>query len=369
MTTSPTGTLPKSGNRNYGIDLLRMLCMLMIAVLHTMGHGGVLNAAKGDADAFRAAWLLEIACYGAVNCYAIISGFVGVNSKFKLTNLLKLWLQVAFYSVVLTVAVGIFSPGTVNATTVFRSFFPVFQKQYWYFSAYFGMFLLTPVLNAAIHSVPRRLMRLLLLLVFLFYSLVPILLSTWDWGWSVPDVFRIDRGYSVLWLALLYLLGAYFSKYRSFQNLPRWGALLIYVGGVLITYADKIYGESGVWVNYHAPGVLIGSVALFFVFSGLKLNRAEPLIKFAAPLAFGVYLIHDHQLVRKAVMAKRFVHFTNFHPLAMLGAVLLTALCIYLVCTLIEWGRSLLFRVLRVDRGMRCLEEKLQKHLTEESAD
>ena len=29
--------------RNYGIDLLRIICMLMIIGLHILGHGGVLT--------------------------------------------------------------------------------------------------------------------------------------------------------------------------------------------------------------------------------------------------------------------------------------------------------------------------------------
>ena len=33
--------------RNYGIDLLRMFSMLLVVILHTEGHGGVLEAAQG----------------------------------------------------------------------------------------------------------------------------------------------------------------------------------------------------------------------------------------------------------------------------------------------------------------------------------
>lgn len=32
--------------RNYGIDLMRIICLLGIAMLHIMGHGGVLNSSK-----------------------------------------------------------------------------------------------------------------------------------------------------------------------------------------------------------------------------------------------------------------------------------------------------------------------------------
>ena len=33
--------------RNYGIDLLRVLSMVYIVMLHTLGNGGILSAAGG----------------------------------------------------------------------------------------------------------------------------------------------------------------------------------------------------------------------------------------------------------------------------------------------------------------------------------
>ena len=32
--------------RNYGLDLLRMIAMLMVVVLHILGKGGVLSACE-----------------------------------------------------------------------------------------------------------------------------------------------------------------------------------------------------------------------------------------------------------------------------------------------------------------------------------
>ena len=69
--------------RNYGIDLLRIVSMLMVVVLHVLGQGGVLKTSTPLSIGYSVAWILEIAAYCAVNCYALISGYVGVNSKFK----------------------------------------------------------------------------------------------------------------------------------------------------------------------------------------------------------------------------------------------------------------------------------------------
>ncbi len=39
--------------------------------------------------------------FGAVNTYAMISGFVSVDSHFKISNILILWLQVLFYGILI----------------------------------------------------------------------------------------------------------------------------------------------------------------------------------------------------------------------------------------------------------------------------
>ena len=44
--------------RNYGIDLLRLVSMFMVVILHVLGAGGILEATGGMVFHNRAAWLL-----------------------------------------------------------------------------------------------------------------------------------------------------------------------------------------------------------------------------------------------------------------------------------------------------------------------
>ena len=89
--------------RNYGIDFLRCFSMFMVVMLHILGHGGILNNATSGSLNYGVAWLLETMAYCAVNCYALISGFVGTKAKYRYTNIVMLWLQVVFYTIIITV--------------------------------------------------------------------------------------------------------------------------------------------------------------------------------------------------------------------------------------------------------------------------
>lgn len=97
--------------RNYGIDLLRIVAMFMVVILHILGRGGILDATVAYSSNYYIAWFMEIATFGAVNCYAIISGYVGYNRKIKYSNLINILFCAGFYIVLLTVAGYFVVPG------------------------------------------------------------------------------------------------------------------------------------------------------------------------------------------------------------------------------------------------------------------
>ena len=83
--------------RNYGIDLLRIVSMLMVTVLHFSVHGGFLGTPENGLSYYILSLIIVI-CYGAVDIFATISGFVMYNSTVKYTRIINLWIQVVFYS-------------------------------------------------------------------------------------------------------------------------------------------------------------------------------------------------------------------------------------------------------------------------------
>ena len=110
--------------RNRGIDLLRMAAMWMVVILHILNKGGVLEAAAPMSAGRETARLLEIAAYCAVNCYGLISGYVGVGHRFRYSGAIALWLRAAFYTLGITAAFALLMPGSVNGDRVLRAFLP-----------------------------------------------------------------------------------------------------------------------------------------------------------------------------------------------------------------------------------------------------
>ena len=69
--------------RNYGIDFLRLVSMLFVVILHTLLISKLLVRDGESGEVHMSAWLLETLCYGAVDIFALISGYVGFREKEK----------------------------------------------------------------------------------------------------------------------------------------------------------------------------------------------------------------------------------------------------------------------------------------------
>lgn len=76
--------------RNIGLDLLRILAMLMIVMLHYLLYSGALKTEFGTNTNYIA-WIVEAFCIVAVNCYIYITGYFSINSKFNVKKVFKLW--------------------------------------------------------------------------------------------------------------------------------------------------------------------------------------------------------------------------------------------------------------------------------------
>ena len=228
-TTLTNGAAPKK-ERNYGIDLLRLISMLMVVILHILGYGGGLSGVENFTVKGELLWALEILCFGAVNIYAIISGYVGYKTSHRWSNIIYLCIQTAFFAVLLTgidLAMLLYQGAEVEFKYVFWNLFPTI-KALWYISAYFCVFFFMPILDKIIDAVDRKALKTVALFCFAVFCCFPDAYS---------QVTGLRYGYSVLWLALLYLLGAYFKKYGL---LPKWRSRHCFLGFVICTVITSV---------------------------------------------------------------------------------------------------------------------------------
>ena len=351
--------------RNYGIDLLRILSMIMIVTLHVLRQGGILEVLDTGTVKYFTAWTLESLSLCAVNIYALISGFVGVSSgSARFYKILSMWIQVEFYCIISTVILYCTKTDTFDFAELINRLAPVSTNRYWYFTAYFIMFFFTPVFNKLLQSLHERQMKYLFGIIFIFASLWP---TVWQ-----ADIMKLNNGYSFLWLSLLYLLGGCVRKLGLYKRVNMRLMVVLYFVLTLSGMAFMAGAEEWNWpvaennlLSYYAFNILLASVCLLLAGAKTKIKRQAPvnIIRALAPLTFGVYIIHTSEYVWDHVLKVAFGFFPSMSAPVLVLAVIATALAIYLACSLIEWLRMTLFKWLKVDPFTEWIEQKARNVL------
>lgn len=339
--------------RNYGIDFLRLASMFMIVILHVLGQGGILEQVKPYSNYYWLAWFLEIIAYCAVNCFALISGFVMYNSKVKKSKLFELWLQIAFYTIGITIIMFVFVPETRSVSNIINAIFPITRGEYWYLSAYFAMCIFIPIMNIGINKLERKSLKATLIAAFFMISILPTILRS--------DPYVISGGYSTAWLCIIYILGGYIARYEIFKKITKKISFLVFIGSIIATFLSKIlmvYGakiilktdiHGGILISYVSPTIILAGVSLFVFCINLDFKeKSKKMIRLISPAALGVYIIHVHPLVFNYLINGFSIKFINYNFLIMGVRVIISSLIIFVLCILIELFRIKLFKLAKV---------------------
>lgn len=360
-----------SSERNYGIDLLKVISMFFVVNLHLLGLGGILTSFPGDNASFWTAWLLEIAMLCAVNCFAMATGYLMADRSFRYRKMIPMWLTVQLYSVLIMMISYQFYLKDISYLAWLSYLLPVTAPYYWYFTAYFGLFFFIPFANILIASMSRKQHFILLFTGFLLFSVSGIV----NFGnLNNKDSFNLSGGYSMWWLLYLYFVGAGIKKYNFFMSLHRLQALAGYGCMVGLTFLSKflihrilarydqflpysyylsVYGEDR-FTPYLSPTILLSG--LFLMVFCLKTPVPRWLhrpLKWISPMLFQVYVIHAHPSVC-AVIYNGFTAFSTYSPIVLTACVLAVSLGIFIGCICIDWFRLQLFRLLRIEKLVDC---------------
>ena len=342
--------------RNTGINLFKLFSMFMIALLHVLGMGGITGAAAGTSS-YYPVYLMQNAAFCAVNCYALVSGYLMLGKKIKPSRITELWFEVFFYSVSISAIMMIVYRDLFSARNIVYAVTPIISNQYWYMTSYFMMYLFVPMMNKFADAANKK--------VFTATIVVILVLTT---GSLIikQDGFRLNDGYSPIWLMIMYLVGAYMKKFNVGAKMKKWLALLLYVisslcSFILCVFSKKLLkimlGNDISYLSYTSPFVVLSAIFLFIFFSKLKFGKkTEKLINYITPAALGVYLIHTHPLVFNKLMKDIAMPLVNHGTAAMIFGSIAMALAVFIICIVIDFLRIQLFRLIRINALCKKLD-------------
>lgn len=246
--------------------------------------------------------LIDTFSYCAVDGFAIISGYMANNRQRKWSRLVEMWFQAFFYSFVITLILVFAGIGSgLGIIGVIRCALPVTSEYFWYFTAFFGLYFVIPVLDRFLFTIEEDVSRKAIIIIVMLFSVMG----------TVGDPFQSNRGYSLVWLVALYCIGVLAKRIRLFES--RRSGFLIMIWGIciVVTWGARICGIDHL-TNYVSPTIMFSGLIMVILFSRLQVsNKLNTIITHLSPLAFGIYLFQLNRIIWENIIKDAFIDVTD----------------------------------------------------------
>lgn len=315
--------------RESNYELLRIIAMLFIVIYHIL-HFYVIP--------FSDSSLLKAICiplHQGVILFVLISGYYGI--RLSINKIVKFVFPVLFYYILLSLFEVIIYGGGYLTVFLFIS-----RSPYWFVRSYLWLLLTSPIMNIFLRSTEKR--RCLLMVSILG------IISIWM-GITGGDP-SIDGGKNLLHFYFLYGLGYSIRRNQSLIDvIPVKLLIVFYVAFNLLiilffttllghfVYSEVLYD----WCfKYNSLVLVIDSCILFILFG--KLRLCSSLVNAVAASCFSVYLISEHHLIHRLIIAPIVkCYYDPSHLSMVFSETIVFALFLFLVCVSVD--RLLLSRI------------------------
>lgn len=354
--------------RNYGIDLLKLVAAFYVVLLHTMIQGGVYPATVPYSYQHYVCRLILMCSFCSVNIFGIVSGYVGYRTEEKpasLTGYLQLWCSVVFYGILVCGIYMVILPEAVTWLDLVTMCFPLSKNLYWYFSAYTLVYFVSPYLNTILNLSSDKTLKKWFFLICLV--IVPLE--------YLKEAFSLAGGYSAMWLLILYLLGAIMKKTGIGSRIPAAAAIVfiiilnfccflfsIVLPHVRIFIFDLSFELS---LSYVTPFYVASAIAYVIAFSRFRFRPIlQKIIAAAAPASLFIYIVNVQRDFWTYFMENRFTSWASGSPAGVAARTIVFSAAFVLAVVFLDIFRRKLFRLL----GVQALCQRLSGFLTKDAA-
>lgn len=331
--------------RNYGIDLLKITSVIMIIVSHLMGFTNFKEIVGVGTLKWYETYALSCIFIPFLDCFALITGYLMYKKKQNWLRFSNLYTKVLFYSVILML-ISVFVFQEYKITDIIYHLIPTFSSRYWYWTAYVIVYMFGPFINKAIEQLDKDECKKLLYVVLFSGVIINIIKD----GAIQGPAFLF--GYSAIWLIFCYILGAIIKKYDFLHSKSTKKLVIVYLLCLIITFCVSVsmelaqlkYGEiisddlKCILFKYNSITVIIAAICLLEIFCRIKLKNVQCVCKVVTMLSnasFGVYIIHNHDMIREKLMFI-FRGITQYNAVMYMLAIVFSSIIIYVCCALID---------------------------------
>ena len=354
--TRRTGTFPNrkwGGQRNSSIELLRIIAMFMILMYHFITQNGFpINKLPLAMEIFFRFFMASGGKVGVVIFFSISAWFFLDKEQTIKSNLKRVWImerELLFWSLTLMAFYLMLDRACIDAKLMIKSIVPLSMSLWWYATAYAIFLALLPFLSKGLKALGRKYHLALAITVLIIWGLTSFIPGSLG---GYPSINSSLTG--VFGFIYLFIIISAYKWYMKPFTLKKIGVLLGTGIGLsllfeIVSIVLHHFGFASSFVitsDWKLPMVMIG-FGIFLLFN--KCTFHSQVINRIAQSAFAVYLItvYDASIT---LLWKRLFNLGNLYqrPFAILQ-ILGILLAIYMVCTLLDFVRQVLFTI-TIDR-------------------
>lgn len=330
-------------HRDSNLELYRIIVMLLIVAHHYVVNSGLMKVILESPISATSSAMLLFGAWGktGINCFVLITGYFMCKSNFSAHKLLRLYLQITLYAVIIYVIFCITGHENWSMSSLLWKLFPIRSISYGFTSCFLIFFMLIPFINILVHNMNQRQHTALTLILLFVYTFLPNINK------------EVTYNY-VSWFFVLYIVSSYIRLYGlGFELKPRiWGLIslgLIFIGSVSVIWIARYYllapygMRNPYWFISDSNKLLALAIGVtsFMWFKGLRIPYSRT-INAIGSTTFGVLLIHANSDAMRQWLWKEYIdtvgHFSN-SMLPTLGYAVISVIIIFIICSGIDWFR------------------------------
>lgn len=362
--------------RKSNFELMRITSMILIILWHVILHGKLLDSSAGAFNIYYK-FILYFAIIH-VNSFVILMGYFQSKSKFKLSKLLSLMIEVVFYSFLILSFASLFKiTDKTNIMNFIDCLLPSAFGNYWFICCYVIVYIFSDYINKFIGNLSKKEFKKLLLIMFFVLSIY-----VWISGMKILE----NTGYSFYHFIFMYMIGAYLRLYPlkesyHFKKMSITGyKTFLFIGIfviVLINVSLNVFAHDVAYSSdllydiayrilsleyyYSAPLIIIQTILYFEIFR--YINIKSKIINYVSSCTFGIYLLHDNIIIRKWLYHFLRLDVGYFGYKKFLYA-FICVLNIFLIGLIVESTRKLIFFLLNKLKLVKKMKDKVRRYFT-----
>lgn len=344
--------------RQSNLELYRIIVMLLIVAHHYVVNSGLMDVLIDAEPSASSAAMLVFGAWGktGINCFLFITGYYMCKSSFSWQKLLKLYLQITFYAIIIYGIFCITGHESFRPLRALSRLTPIHGLDRDFIGCFMMFYLFIPFLNVLINHLEKSQFKILIILLIVIYGILPL-----------NPLFHTIINY-MSWFMVIYLIASYTRFYGFLPNISHkmWGwisLILVTAGAISVIGMEWLYkyGLMSDFMPYFFVAdsnkllpILI-AISSFMFFKDLRIPHSR-LINIIGGATFGVLLIHANSNAMRQWLWKETVDCTGHFGSSMvwtLGYAVISILIIFIVCTGIEW-----FRVTLIEPRLQSFMEK-----------